>query len=87
MQHAESIGPMDEYYDRVFGLDLPLWQQYVNYWDRCCAGTSASASGSSPPRSSEVISGALPYSLGLLLPAILLSWVVGNRIGALAARR
>jgi peptide/nickel transport system permease protein len=30
---------------------------------------------------------AVPYTLGLLLPAILLSWWVGNSIGALAARR
>ena len=31
--------------------------------------------------------GAVPYTLGLLLPSILLSWYVGNVLGALAARR
>ncbi len=29
----------------------------------------------------------MPYSLALLVPSILISWVVGNRLGALAARR
>ena len=28
-----------------------------------------------------------PYTLGLLIPAILLSWYAGNKVGALAARR
>jgi peptide/nickel transport system permease protein len=30
---------------------------------------------------------AVPYTLGLLIPAILLSWWAGNNFGALAARR
>jgi peptide/nickel transport system permease protein len=30
---------------------------------------------------------ALPYTLALLLPAILLSWFAGNKVGAMAARR
>src|SRR5665811_486735 len=33
------------------------------------------------------IMSAVPYTLALLIPAILLSWWVGNNIGALAARR
>ena len=35
----------------------------------------------------HVITGAAPYTLALLVPAIVLSYVLGNRIGALAARR
>ena len=35
----------------------------------------------------ELIVGALPYTLALLVPAILLSWYFGNKLGALAARR
>ena len=31
--------------------------------------------------------GALPYTLALLVPAILLSFWAGNKVGALAARR
>ena len=31
--------------------------------------------------------GALPYTLALLIPAILLSWIAGNKFGAYAARR
>ena len=31
--------------------------------------------------------GAVPYTLALLIPAILLSWWAGNTFGAMAARR
>ena len=36
---------------------------------------------------SELIRGAVPYTLALLVPAILLSFWAGNKVGALAARR
>ncbi|HPV63171.1 MAG TPA: ABC transporter permease, partial [Fervidobacterium sp.] len=35
----------------------------------------------------EVLKTAIPYSLGLMIPSILLSWIVGNNLGAIAARR
>ena len=35
----------------------------------------------------SIIVNAVPYTLGLLIPSILLSWWVGNKLGALAARR
>jgi peptide/nickel transport system permease protein len=36
---------------------------------------------------SELIWAALPYTLALLIPAIVLSYIAGNRVGAMAARR
>ena len=36
---------------------------------------------------SELILAAVPYTLALLVPAIVLSYIAGNRVGALAARR
>ena len=35
----------------------------------------------------ETIMGAVPYTLAVLIPAILLSWIIGNTAGAIAARR
>ena len=40
-----------------------------------------------PTPVSELILTALPYTLALLIPAILLSFWAGNKVGALAARR
>ncbi|MBX5474596.1 MAG: ABC transporter permease, partial [Thermoleophilia bacterium] len=40
-----------------------------------------------PSPVTSIIAHAAPYTLGLLVPAILLSWYAGNKVGALAARR
>src|SRR5262249_54839219 len=40
-----------------------------------------------PAHVTTLIGQALPYTLALLVPAIVLSYVVGNRLGAAAARR
>ena len=32
VSNPEAIAPMRAYYENVFGLDVPLWQQYLNYW-------------------------------------------------------
>ena len=87
MQQAETFQAMEDYYNKVFGFDLPLWRQYVNYWIELFHGDFGISVFAFPKPVSELISGALPYSIGLLLPAILLSWLVGNKLGAAAARR
>jgi peptide/nickel transport system permease protein len=35
----------------------------------------------------KVIAEAIPYTLAILVPAIILSWIAGNKFGAFAARR
>ncbi len=75
------------YFTESFGLDQPLWEQYLNFWRGLAhgdLGPSIAYVGSSV---SELIWAALPYTLALLVPAILLSYIAGNRVGALAARR
>lgn len=84
--HPESIQAMRDYYENVFGLDLPLWQQYLNYWGELFRGNLGTSVWLFPAPVSEVIADFAPYTLGMMLPAIILSWIVGNRLGALAAR-
>jgi len=82
----EAAQVMYTHYTEAFGLDKPIWQQYANFWGalfRGDLGTSIYVFGQ-PVRT--VIQHALPYTLALLLPAILLSWLAGNKFGAFAAR-
>jgi peptide/nickel transport system permease protein len=75
------------FFTKSFGLDQPLWRQYLDFWWGLFhgdLGPSITYVGSSV---SELILAALPYTLGLLIPAIVLSYIAGNRVGALAARR
>ncbi len=74
-------------YMRSFNLDLPLWKQYWYFWVSLCHGDLGTSILQFPSTVSSIILHAVPYTLGLLIPAILLSWYVGNKLGALAARR
>jgi peptide/nickel transport system permease protein len=74
-------------YMRSFNLDLPLWKQYGYFWVSLFHGDLGTSILQFPTPVSSIILHAVPYTLGLLVPAILLAWYAGNKFGALAARR
>lgn len=83
----EANQALQTYYTNVFGLDLPLWQQYLNFWTALLHGDLGISIWQFPQPVTKVIMRAIPYTLALLVPAILLSWWAGNKFGAYAARR
>jgi peptide/nickel transport system permease protein len=83
---AEAAEVMYGYYTRAFGLDVPVWQQYLNFWNALLHGDLGTSVLLFPTPVTEAIKDAIPYSLLLLIPAILLSWLAGNWFGAFAAR-
>ncbi|MFL7870051.1 MAG: ABC transporter permease [Candidatus Promineifilaceae bacterium] len=86
MLNAGAAEKMAGYYMAAFGLDLPLWQQYVNFWLALFQGDLGISVFLFPTPVVDAIKAAIPYSLFLLIPAILLSWFAGNWFGAFAAR-
>jgi len=81
-------------FDRIYGqiakgfrTDLPLWKQYLYFWDSLIHGDLGVSINLFPMKVTTLISNAAPYTLSLLIPSILLSWYVGNKVGAMAARR
>ena len=83
---ADAARAMNIYYTEVFGLDLPIWQQYLNFWKALFQGDLGISVFLFPTPVTQVILEAVPYDIALLLPAILLSWYAGNKFGAFAAR-
>jgi peptide/nickel transport system permease protein len=75
------------FFTESFGLDQPLWQQYLDFWRGLLQGDLGPSIAYVGSTVSELILQALPYTLALLVPAIVLSYVAGNRVGAMAARR
>jgi peptide/nickel transport system permease protein len=71
----------------AFGTNLPLWDQYLHYWQGLLTGNLGVSYSNFPSRVTTLITQALPYTLALLVPAIVLSYILGNRLGAAAARR
>jgi peptide/nickel transport system permease protein len=83
----ESAEALTGYYTKAFGLDVPLWKQYLNFWAALFHGDLGTSIWQFPRPVASLIAHAVPYTLALLLPAILLSFWAGNKLGALAARR
>ena len=84
--HAEAAKEMYSYYTKAFGLDLPLWKQYLNFWIAIFHGDLGTSILLFPQPVIKIIMRAVPYDIFLLLPSILLSWFAGNKFGAFAAR-
>ncbi len=84
--HAEAIEVMHGYYTSAFGLDVPIWQQYINFWLALLHGDLGISVYLFPQPVMSVLLRAVPYDIILLLPSILLGWYAGNKFGALAAR-
>jgi peptide/nickel transport system permease protein len=87
LQDPGAVAAMREYYTNLFGFDLPWWQQYLNFWGEVFQGNFGVSLWAYPAPVGTIIWEALPYTLALLLPAILLSWWAGNKFGAYAARK
>jgi peptide/nickel transport system permease protein len=83
---AEAAQVMYTYYTQAFGLDLPIWQQYLHFWNALVHGDLGTSVLFFPLPVARIIREAVPYDILLLLPTVLLSWIAGNRFGAIAAR-
>ncbi len=83
---AGATQDLYNYYSHLFGLDVPLWQQYINFWVSLVHGNLGKSSYLFPTPVVKVLMEAVPYDIFLLVPSILISWYAGNKFGAFAAR-
>lgn len=72
-------------YSAKFGLDKPLWQQYVDYISSVARFDLGVSYNKYPKTVMGLIMDSLPWTIALLLVTTVLSFVIGNLLGALAA--
>ncbi len=68
----------------LYGTEGGLWQQYLTFWGRILTGDFGPSLSAFPTPVAELIGRALPWTIGLLVPATLISWALGNLLGGLA---
>ena len=68
-----------------FGLDKPLWDQYTDYIGSVARLDLGVSLNKYPKTVWDLITEALPWTIGLLLTATILSVIIGNLLGAVAA--
>lgn len=74
-------------FGRAFRPDLPLWKQYYYYLYSLVHGDLGTSIVLYPAPVFHVIARSAPYTLGLLIPAVALSWLAGTKLGAMAAQK
>jgi peptide/nickel transport system permease protein len=69
----------------LYGLEGSTFNQYLEFWHRLFRGDLGRSLSSFPTPVVELISRSMPYTLGLLLTASIISWILGNLLGGLAS--
>jgi peptide/nickel transport system permease protein len=69
-------------YRARYGLDAPIWQQYINYWGDLLSFDLGVSFANFPEKVSTMIGNALPWSVTLLAVATLIAFAVGSLLGA-----
>lgn len=72
-------------YNAKFGLDQPLWRQYLRYLGDMARLDFGYSIANYPSTVLATIARALPWTVGLLLTATLISFGIGTFVGALMA--
>lgn len=72
-------------YSEKFGLNKPLWQQYTDYIGSIARLDLGPSLNKFPRTVWELIMDALPWTIGLLLMTTIMSFIIGNLLGAVAA--
>src|SRR5262245_18395010 len=82
--HSAASADMIAAYRAMFGLDQPLPQQYIHYITNVFFHLDLGPSlVSFPTHSQDLIVRALPWTIGLLGMAVIISWVLGLILGGL----
>ncbi|WP_417310690.1 ABC transporter permease [Devosia sp.] len=71
--------------EQQFGLDKPIWEQYLQYLNNIIHLDFGYSLYKYPSTVTELIAQALPWTIGLLLVTTVISFVMGTLLGAVAA--
>ncbi|QDZ09739.1 ABC transporter permease [Devosia ginsengisoli] len=80
----EAIENLRAALTEMFGLDVPLHEQYFNFLRRLAVGDFGPSLLAFPRPAIELVMLALPWTFGLLTVSTLLTWLIGNVAGGLA---
>jgi peptide/nickel transport system permease protein len=82
---SEAQKAIYEAYITQFGLNDPLWKQFVTYLGNVLKGNLGTSFAYYPTSVNLLVGQSLPYTLVLQIPAIFFGWIIGNVLGAIAA--
>ena len=85
MTDATAIQKVMEEYTIKFGLNEPMYVQFWNFLKNAIRGDFGVSFSQYPREVSDIIASSVWWTVALQLPAIIVGWILGNLLGAVAA--
>lgn len=85
MTDKTAIQKIYEEYAETFGVNQPLYMQFFRYVKNLFRGNLGVSFTYYPRTVSDILAKSVVWTIGLQLPAIIIGWILGNILGAVAA--
>lgn len=85
MSNTSGVQAIYEQYSELFGTNRPMIEQFFLYVRNVFRGDFGFSFSQYPRTVSSVLSASIGWTLALQFPAIIVGWLIGNSLGALAA--
>lgn len=87
MSNTTGIQAIYEQYTELFGTNKPMYEQFFIYVRNVFRGDFGFSFSQYPRTVADVLRSSIWWTIGLQFPAIIVGWIIGNSLGALAAYR
>jgi len=85
MQSRAGIQEVYNQYAELFGTNKPMLEQFILYMRNVIRGDFGTSLSQYPRSVADIINSSLWWTIALQFPAIIVGWLIGNTLGALAA--
>jgi peptide/nickel transport system permease protein len=85
MSNSTGIQKIYQQYTELFGTNLPMVQQFILYVKNAFQGNFGFSFSQYPRTVADVLKSSIWWTVALQFPAIIVGWIIGNTLGALAA--
>ncbi|MFN8441939.1 MAG: ABC transporter permease [Caldilineaceae bacterium] len=85
MSNATGVQAIYQQYSDLFGTNKPIIQQFFLYIRNVAQGNFGVSFSQYPRPVADVLKASIGWTVALQFPAIIVGWIIGNTLGALAA--
>jgi peptide/nickel transport system permease protein len=85
LSNATGVQAIYERYTELFGTNKPMLEQFFIYLKNVVRGDFGFSFSQYPRTVASVLRSSVWWTVGLQFPAIIVGWLIGNTLGALAA--
>jgi len=85
MTSAAAVQQVYKDYQELFGTNKPMLTQFILYLKNLAHGNLGVSFSQYPRPVADIIRASIGWTIGLQFPAIIIGWLIGNMLGALAA--